>query len=669
MGRFSYSEWDGTQNFGSLDADELMDKISRDLLSHGNLSDILRRMQRFGMQNSQGMRMPGIEQLREQLRRMKKRQLEKYNLGSAVDEIRKKLDDIVRKESDEVDRRLSGSHPKTGDSHEALSQDMQNRLLKKMRDMAARNREQLDKLPPDPGGKIKELSRYDFLNDEARQEFQELLDSLKKHAMESYGRDLVQNMKNMDPAAMKNMRQMLKALNKMMEAKLRGEEPDFDKFMSQFGQYFGPNPPENFDELMENLQQQIAQAQSLMESLSPEDRQELEDLLQSMLDEDTQRELAKMAANMGALYPDMPSGHEYPFSGQETVSYNEAMKLMELMQKMDSLEGQLNQPADQIDDELLKELLGEDAAADLERIREITKALEEAGYIQLKNRRWELTPRGLRKIGEKALHDIFKNLNKDRIGSHNLNKKGLVGEREGETRKYEPGDDFDIDFQKTIMNAIQREPSLPPLKLKVDDFEVFKREGLTRTATAIVRDLSLSMFLNGYFEAAKRTAFALEALIRGQFPQDKLHIVGFSLYAREIKAKDLLTINFDRFQQGTNLQHALSLASKLLLKERCQNSQIILITDGEPTSHLEGKQAFFQHPPTVRTLQLTLKEVRNCTQRGIIINTFMFDDYHFMTNFVEYMTALNKGRIFFANSENLGKYVLVDYVTGKKKVI
>ena len=673
MYRYRYSEWDGSQDSFDLDADALMEKLGDDLLTHGNLSDMLRRMQRNGLRDNQGRRLPGIEQMRERLRQMKQRQLNKYNLDSVVDEIRQKLAEILDKEKQGIQKRVDEAKQKAAETNPDVSPEVQQSLLKKIEDMAAKNRQKLDELPDDMGGQIKELSSYDFMDEEARQEFKELMDMLKKQAMESYGKDLVQSLKNMDPAAIARMKEMLQALNQMMEQKMRGQEPDFADFMSKFGDFFGPNPPRNFDELMERLQQQMAQAQSLMDSLSPEARQELQDLMQSMLDSDTQNELAKLAMNMEGLFPGGQMGEQYPFSGDESLSHNEAMRLMEMLQKMDKLDDQFgqsqhDQSLDGIDEQLLKDLMGDEAARNLKQLQEISKALEEAGYIRRNHGQWELTPRGLRKIGEKALRDIFAQLNKDRSGSHNMKLRGLGGDKTEETKKYEPGDDFDIDLQKTIMNSIKREGASLPVKLSIDDFEINKREGLTRTAVVILLDMSLSMFMNGYFDAAKRTAIALDTLMRGQFPKDSLHIVGFSLYARELKTKDLFYIR-GGFEQGTNLQHGLHLATKLLTKERCTNTQIMLITDGEPTAHIEGSRTFFQYPPTMRTLQATLAEVKRCTQKGIVINTFMFDNTQFTSNFVDRMAQLNKGRVFFADADNLGEYVLYDYVARKKKTI
>ncbi len=276
---------------------------------------------------------------------------------------------------------------------------------------------------------------------------------------------------------------------------------------------------------------------------------------------------------------------------------------------MDKLEGQLkdsqySRSLDAVNEKLVKELMGNEAAEELERLRSITKVLEEAGYIRWKDGKYELTPRGMRKIGQKALEDIFAQLRKDRAGGHKLNLRGRVVSRIEETKRYEFGDDFQLHLQKTIMNAIQREPHKPPVKMKVDDFEVFRTEAVTRSATVLMLDLSLSMPMRGNFQAAKRVAVALDNLIRTQYPKDSLYIVGFSSYARQIKKENLSYMNWDEFDPYTNMQHGFYLARKLLSKELCTNKQIILISDGEPTAHFEGEHVYFQYPPSLRTLQI-----------------------------------------------------------------
>ena len=735
MGEFRYSEWDGSQELFNMDADELMDKVGDDLMSNENLSDIMRRMMRNGLRNQQGKRLPGLQEMMQRLRQKRQEQLDKYDLGSVVDEIREKLNEIKKKERQGIQEQLdkarerAGQKPNQGNQDQqdnsrqkagqkpgddkqgqqnqgkqpagqngnqdqqnkagqqagdegsessqgesgGLSKEMLEKLLQNVQDRAKQNTEKLDKLPKDIGGQIKELSDYDFMDAEARQEFQELMDMLKKHAMEQYGKDMMQKLQNMDPGAMANMRNMVEALNQMLEQRMKGQEPDFNEFMKQFGDFFGDNPPQNLDELMEHMQKQMAQAQNLMNSLSPKDRKALQDMLDSMLDEATKMELAKLSRNLETLFPSDDLQREYQFGGEESLEFSEALKLMEELQKMDELEDQMRDAQrdslDNIDPELFKELMGDEAADELEKLREIMKKLEEAGYIQLKNGRYELTPQGMRKIGQKALQDIFSQLRKDRVAGHTIKAKGKGGDKEEETKKYEWGDDLDLDFQKTLMNALQRNATKPPLKLSVEDFEVNQWHAATRTAIVLMLDMSLSMFMRNYFEAAKHTTIALDCLIRSQFPKDSLYIVGFGQYARVIKKEELFYVGQNRYEHGTNLQHGLMLAAKLLAKEGATNKQIIVITDGEPTAHIENGDIYFGYPPSLRTMQLTLREVRNVTKKGIVINTFMLDDSTYLSAFVTRMTQLNKGRVFFADPSNLGKYVLHDYITKKKKLI
>ncbi|MDP2731443.1 MAG: VWA domain-containing protein [Dehalococcoidales bacterium] len=673
MGNFIYSEWDGSQELFDLDTDQIMDELGKHIFQHGNLSQALRALQRRGL-NSQSRQMPSLDKLLERLRRMKQERLNQYNLDSVMDEIKQKLDKILDMERQGIQQKVDEVREKAESGDANLAPEVKQRLLKNIEDRAAQNREKLDSLPPDTPGRIKELTDYDFMDEEAREQFQELMDMLKKHAMEQFGKDLVQRLKNMDPAALAGMRNMIEALNQMMEQQMRGESPDFNGFMEQFGSFFGDNPPQNLEELVENLQNQIAQGQSLMNSLSPEARQELQKLLDSMLDDATKYELARMASYLERLYPSDELQRHYPFSGEESVSYDEAMKLMEALQKMERLEQQMKEAQydpsmDSISDELVKEVMGEEAERELESLQEIARLLEEAGYISRRGDKYELTPKGMRKIGQQALSSIFSRLKEDRFGGHNINNIGPGGERIEETKKYEFGDDFHIHIQKTVMNSLKREAASFPLKLDIEDFEILKAEETTRSATVLMLDRSLSMFMNGYFESAKQVAIALDSLIRTRFPKDVLHVLTFSRRAREVKGQELLFASSTWGEQGTNYQDALRLARKLLTNQNCSNKQIILVTDGEPTAHLEGDRVYFQYPPSLRTLQKTVGEVRACTAQRIVINTFMFEDSPFLTRFITQIARLNKGRIFFTSPTSLGKYVLMDYLSNKHRKI
>jgi len=672
MAIYRYSEWDGTQELFDLDADKLMDELGRHLLSYGDLSYALRRLQHSGIRDSQGRRLPSLQELLNRLRQQRQQQLDKYDLSSILDDIRLRLDDIVNTERQGIERRLEETRQRAKEASGELSSEMIEKLLKSVEERVAQNLKKLKELPSDIGGRIKELTQYDFMDDDAKRQFQELLDKLKRNAIQPYAHDLMRQIESMDPSTLAEIRRLVEAINRMLEERLRGEEPDFQEFLREFGHFFGPQPPQSLDELIEQLQNQMAQAQSLLNSLSPSDKKALEDLLDSVLDNATRFELAKLAASLEALNPTRHLPHPYLFSGNESISYTEALKLMEMLHKMDNLEAQLEEARfggslDNVDEKLVTELVGEQAAKELEQLRSITKILEEAGYIQWTDDRYELTPHGMRRIGQKALKDIFSHLKKDSLGRHSLNLKGFGSEKTDETKKYEFGDAFQIHLQKTIMNSLLRQPQAPPLHISPDDLEVFRTETLTRSATVLMMDLSLSMPLRGNFEAAKRVAIALDSLIRTQYPRDILDIIGFSTYAHVIKREKLPYITWDEFDPYTNIQQALSMAGGLLSKRRCNNKQIILITDGEPTAHIENGHLFLQFPPTLRTLQLTLREAKRCTQRGIRVNTFMLDTHRLSSTFVMQMAKASKGRVFFTTADNLGQYLLVDYVANKRR--
>ena len=536
-----YSEWDGSQNIFEPDADALMDELQRNLMYDGNLAEALRMMQRNGLTDKQGRRLPSLQDFMQRLQQRRQEHLKKYKLNSMMEDIRKRLDDIINIERDGIQHRLDEARGNTADGSQDLDLEMKERLLKTLEERASQNMEKLEALPEDVAGRIKNLDQYDFMDGEARRQFQELMDMLKRNAMSSFAKDMTQRLKSMDADSLAAMRHFMEAINQMLEARRQGQEPDFDGFMKQFGHFFGDNPPKDLDELIERLQQQIAQGQALMESLSPADRRELQDMMDSMLDESTKYEMAKMMANMESLSPGWLDTEGYSFSGNESISYSEAMKLMEHLQDMDRLEDQFldsrfGGSMDEIDEALVKELLGDSTAEELKKMREITKMLEDAGYIRKNRGQYELTPRGMRNIGEKALNAVFSSLQKDRSGSHTIRDRGTGGERIDETKQYEFGDDFDLHLQKTLTNALLRQPQVP-IKIEVEDFEVFRQEQTTRSATVIMLDMSLSMRMGGNFESAKIVSIALNSLITGKYPKDifKL-VVGMNRWALRVVA-------------------------------------------------------------------------------------------------------------------------------------
>ena len=673
MNSYRYSQWDGSQQVFEPTEDDLMEEMADDLMNHGDVMRSLRNLFQRGMQGEFGQRMQGMRDMLERLRSRRQERLEQYNLDSVMDELKERLDKVIDTERKGIDRRLEEAREQMAES-EPEEAAQREQLMKMLEDRAARNRETLDNLPPNLGGAVKELTEYDFMDPEAQSQFQELLDMLKQQMMENTFQNMRQQLQDMTPQDMAALREMLRDLNQMLRDRMQGMEPDFQSFMDKYGEMFGDNPPQDLDELMERLQQQMAQAQSLMNSMSPEMSQELQEMMQSAMDQETLEEMMQLSAMMNQMFPPDDLANRYPFMGEDPLTYDEAMELMGQLQDMDELERQIQQAMQRgniqdLDPETMENLVDEESRRSLEQLQRLAKMLEDAGYVTRKGDRLELTPKGIRKIGQKAMRDVFSQLKRDRLGSHQLYLRGAGGEHTGETKTYEFGDNFDIHLERTVRNALLRDGGGVPIKLTPADFEVHRTEHMTQASTVLLLDQSRSMGLYGSFQSAKKVAMALASLIRSQFPRDRFYIVGFSDYAIELKEEELPQVSWNDWVSGTNMHHAFLLSRKLLSKDKTGTRQIIMVTDGEPTTHLEGDRAYFSYPPSYRTIQETLKEVKRCTQDGITINTFMLESSSYLIDFVDKMMRINKGRAFYSTPQKLGEYVLVDYVSNRKRRI
>jgi len=648
--KFRYSRWDGTQKFDDLDAGDVLDALSDDLMNYGDLNAAMQRLLRWGSPT-----MPGLEQLLKQLREQRERELGRYNLDSTVEQLRQQLQDVIDTERSGIERRLNEAAPDA----------------KKLLERIARQRnDQLDLLPDDLGGRVKGLRNYEFMDGEARQKFENLLQQLQKQITDQMFQGIKGSLQQMQGQDLSRVRDMVRELNKMLEQRMEGRTPDFNGFMERYGDMFPPGI-NSLDELLEHLQRQMAQMQSLLQSMSPEAREELRQMMDALLQDDSLRlELARLSGFMQAMMPPSELSERYPFFGEDPLSMGEAMGLMERLQQMDRLESQLERGSfrpEDVDRSLAEQLMGSEARQALDQLRRVTEVLEKAGYVERKGRRMELTPRGMRRIGQSALRDIFDQLKKTRVGAHQLWRGGQGLDASDELKQYEYGDPFLLDLKETLFNAVFREGPKVPVKLAAPDFIVHRTEHLTQASTVLMIDMSRSMFLRGCFLAAKKVAIALDSLIRSQYPRDSLYVVGFSNYAVELKPQTLPQLALNDYVYGTNMQHGFQLARSLLAKHR-GNRQIIMITDGEPTAHLEDNgRAQFAYPPTYKTIQQTLREVRRCTRDRIVINTFMLERGPYLTEFINQMTRINKGRAFFVSPDRLGEYVLVDYVTGKQR--
>ncbi|MGH9032174.1 MAG: VWA domain-containing protein [Acidimicrobiia bacterium] len=656
---FNYSRWDGTQVGFDLDADSLLSEMSDDLLYHGDLNAALRRLLQQGFRDRNDEELMGLRDMLERLRQRRREELERRDLGGVYDDIAEKLNEIVDQERAGIDRRVDDAR-ESGDRRRQEIVD----------ELAGERRRQLEELPPDLASKVQSLQSYDFMDDAARARFDELMDELRQQLMQSYFNQLSEGMQDVSPERMQRMKDMLAELNHMLEQRERGEEPDFDGFMQKYGDFF-PGNPRNLDELLEQMAQSMAQMQSLLNSMTPEQRAQLQGLAQALLEDlDLRWQVDELSRNLQQAFPDLPWNRRMNFSGDDPLQFGQMSGLLEALGDMDDLENlllQATQPGElaEVDLDKARELLGDDAARSLERLAELARMLEEAGLIEQREGRFELTPRGIRAIGQKALGDLFRKLLRDRAGRHEVERSGIGNERAFEHKPYEFGDPFHLNVEETVKNAIWREGAGTPVHLEPRDFEVERTELVTRSATVLLLDVSLSMPMRDNFLAAKKVAMALHALITSQFPRDYFGLVSFGRVAREVKPELLPEMSWD-FEWGTNMQHALMLARRQLARQS-GTKQVIMVTDGEPTAHIEGGEAYFQYPPSPVTIEETLKEVMRCTREGIRINTFMLDESYYLRSFVERMMKMNRGRAFFTSPDTLGDYVLVDFLEQRRQ--
>ncbi len=673
--RFRYSRWDGTQKGFELDAFDVLGQLTDDLLYHGDPMAALRRLMQEGFEDRNGDRIQGLREMLEQLRRERQERLENHNLGGVYDEINEALNEVVSTEMQGLDDRQALADMQLSDP-DASTTDRRNAELAK--DTTASKQMELGMLPDDLAGKVRSLQQYEFESAEARQRFEELVDKLRQELIQQQFQQMSGAMENLTPEDLARMKDMMSELNKMLEQREQGIDPDteaanFADFMDKFGDFF-PGEPENLDQLLEQMAQQMAAMQAMLNSMTPEQRQQLMDLSnQLMEDMDLNFEMNRLGQNLQQMFPDAGWQQGYNFEGFDPLGLAEAGQMMQEMGQLDRLEQFLKQATSpqqlaEVDLEQVRKLMGDDAAASMERVAELAKMLEESGLIQNKEGRLELTPRGLRRLGQQALGDLFSKLDPSSLGGHDIDRAGIGHERAFDTKAYEFGDPFNLDIGKTVRNAIQRAGGGTPVQLTPDDFEIEQTERQVRSSTVLMLDLSLSMPMRDNFLPAKKVAMALYSLISSQFPRDYLGIVTFSEVAKELKPADLPEVSWD-FVYGTNMHHAFKLSQQMLARQT-GTKQIIMITDGEPTAHLlPGGQPFFSYPPARETVELTLAEVMRCTRAGITINTFMLDPDAGLRGFVERLTELNQGRAFFTTPQNLGDYVLVDFIEHKRKLL
>ncbi|MBO0820960.1 MAG: hypothetical protein J2P26_08945 [Nocardiopsaceae bacterium] len=676
MANFRYGEYDGGPDplDAPFDVRGALDEMGDEVLAGGTPSDALRDLLRRGWENRRGMD--------DLLRRVRERQRElrdRGRLDGMLEQARALLDTAVGQERAEL-------FPDPSDEARLREAD-------------------LDTLPSDTSQAIRQLSDYEWRSAAARATFDKLRDLLRREVLDSQFRGMKEALENPDPRAMQRVKDMMAELRQMLDADSRGEHTpeDFNRFMERYGDMF-PENPQNLEELVDSLVRRMMAAQRLLNSLSDEQREELAGLIAQTMED------AGLAAEMSALTDalmrrrpelgDMQRGER--MSGDQPLGLSDATSAVADLADLAGLEDQLTQDyagasLEDVDEEAVRRALGRQAVDDLDALRRLEKELQRQGYLTRNGGQLELTPKAVRRLGDTALRRVFAGLEGGfRSGDHDRRDAGQAGDLTGATRDWEFGDEQPLDVPQTVRKALLRsvergweapasprggrgdaqspragdrkgakppwEVRNPRVRLSPEDFQVAETERRSVAAVSLLVDLSYSMALRGTWAVAKQTALALHALLRSRYPQDAIQVIGFSNYARELKETELAGLGWDMVQ-GTNLHHALMLAGRHLDRHPEHDPVVLIVTDGEPTAHLQRDgRPWFDWPPAPETVELTLAEVDKMTRRHAALNIFMLAEDDRLSAFVDNVAKRNGGRVLRAQPERLGEYVVSDFL-------
>jgi uncharacterized protein with von Willebrand factor type A (vWA) domain len=641
-----YGPWSGGPDplAPPYDVASALDRLGDDVLAGASPREALSSLLRRG---ADGLR--GLDDL---MRRVRQRQREARNRGrldGTLEEIRALLDTAI------------------GQERAALFPDPS--------DDARLRESELDALPNDTARAVRGLADYEWRSPEAAATYDRIRDLLRREVLDTQFRGMKQALEGANPEDMARVKDMLADLNAMLDADARGEDTTeaFNEFMDKYGDFF-PDNPQNLEELVDSLARRAAAAQRMLASLSPEQREELANLIAAaMEDMGLAHEMSRLGDALRSRRPGMDWGSRERMRGDTPLGLGDATDALEELADLDDLEQALSQDypgasLDDVDDVAIARALGRQAVDDVEALRRIERELERQGYLSREAGRLELTPRAVRRLGATALRRVFASIESRGRGDHDVNDAGAAGELTGASREWRFGDEQPIDVVGTVRNAVLRQgPTGGAVRLTVDDFAVVETERRASAAVALLVDLSYSMALRGTWGAAKSTALALHSLVSTRYPQDAIEVIGFSNYARRLAPTELASLSWDMVQ-GTNLQHALLLAGRHLAKHPDADPIVLVVTDGEPTAHLlPSGRSEFAWPPLPETLELTLAEVEKITRRGATINVFMLDDEPPLVRFVDALARRNGGRVFSPSSDRLGEYVVGDYLRMRRK--
>ncbi len=626
-----------------VDLREALDAISRDVMEGYSPGSALEEMLRRGLRDTSGLDdlMRRLWQRRDEIQR-------RHSLDGTLQEVRRLLDEAV-----ELERTALFPDPS---------------------DDARFAEAQLDALPAGTAAAVQELQDYPWRSSEAREKYEQIKDLVGRELMDSRFEGMKDALESTTPEDVERIREMLADLNSLLAAHAQGR-PDvpqlFDEFMAKHGEFFGENP-RNVEELIDALARRAAAAQRMLNSMSAEQRQELMSLAQQAFgDPLLANELSQLDAQLQALRPgeDWTSGED--FSGNEGLGMGAGARAMTDLADLDALAEQLSQSypgarLEDIDLDALERQLGTDAAVDARRLSELERELREQGLVErAPDGSLRLSPKALRRLGETALADVLRAA-RARAGDRNTASSGAAGELSGSSRPWQFGDTQPWDVPRTIRNAIVRGGT--PVRLDVSDVEVAETEHRARAAVALCVDTSWSMVQEGRWLPMKRTALALHQLISTRYRNDALQVITFGRYARSVELPELVGLE-GAWEQGTNAHHALLLAGRHLRRHPDAQPVVLLVTDGEPTAHLESEGvASFSYPPSPKTLRTTIAEVDRLARLGTVLTVFRLGDEPRLTAYVDLLARRGNGRVVAPDVDGLGAAVVSDYLTTRRRL-
>jgi uncharacterized protein with von Willebrand factor type A (vWA) domain len=532
---------------------------------------------------------------------------------------------------------------------------------------------QLDNLPASTAAAVSELSSYDWKSAEAREAYEQIKDLLGRELLDQRFAGMKQALENATDEDRAAVNEMLSDLNDLLEKHRQGADTqaDFDEFMDKHGDFF-PENPQNIEELLDALAQRSAAAQRMLNSMTPEQREELMQLSsQAFGSPALMEQLARMDANLQALRPGEDWGGSERFDGEEGLGLGDGTGALQDLADLDDLADQLSQSysgarLDDVDLDKLARQLGNEAAVDARTLQELERALRDAGLLKRgSDGELRLSPKAMRQLGKALLRDVANRMS-GRQGQRDLRQAGAAGELSGATREWTFGDTEPWDVTRTMLNGVRRRAADGGgPRLDIRDVEVAETEARTQAAVALLVDTSFSMAMDGRWVPMKRTALALHTLIRSRFRGDHLQLIGFGRHAEVMEIEQLTALDA-MWDKGTNLHHALLLANRHFRKHPNAQPVLLIVTDGEPTSHLEPDgEVMFAYPPHPLTIAYAVRELDNAGRLGAQTTFFRLGDDPGLARFVDSMARRVDGRVVAPELDDLGAAVVGSYLGGR----